>query len=145
MNAILTRTTLMGSGAMLGLIGSNLLFHPMRVLEMSDVIVSDDPGLMSELTGPSGVLIVTAALMLLGAMKLRFANVSLTSGAFVYGSYGIARVIGMVLHGVPSTALITATVVELIMGATLSIIRLRRRSLPTWKGAPSDLKETVVR
>ena len=124
MNQILTRGALTASGAILGLIGGALMFAPKAFLETSHVFIDSDPGLMSELTAPSGILIITGALMILGALKLRFANIALLIGAIVYGSYGLGRLVSMGLHGLPSESLITATVIEFAVAVVLLALRL---------------------
>ena len=124
MSRIVTRSALTGSGAILGLIGGALMFAPKAFLETSHVFIDRDPGLMSELTAPSGVLIITGALMILGAIKLRFANLALLVGALVYGSYGLGRLVSMVLHGLPSESLITATAIEFAAAVVLLALRL---------------------
>jgi len=122
-----TRIALAGSGVILGLIGGALMFSPKAFLEMSHVFVERDPGLMSELTAPSGALIITGALLVLGAVKRRFANLALSTGAIVYGSYGVGRLVSMGLHGVPSESLVTASVIELGFAALLVTLRLIAR------------------
>ncbi|MFK8049392.1 MAG: DUF4345 domain-containing protein [Halioglobus sp.] len=124
MRRVITRTALAGSGVTLGLIGGALMFAPRKFLQMSHVFVEPDPGLMSELTAPSGVLLITSALLLLGAVKLRFANLALLVGALVYGSYGAGRLVSMALHGVPSESLIAATTIELGIAVLLIAIWL---------------------
>ncbi|MHA7901574.1 MAG: DUF4345 domain-containing protein [Henriciella sp.] len=129
MSRILTRGVLTVSGAILGLIGGALMFAPKAFLETSHVFIDRDPGLMSELTAPSGILIITGALMMLGAFKLRFSNLALLIGAIVYGSYGLGRLVSMVLHGLPSESLITATVIEFAVAAVLLALRLSASTL----------------
>lgn len=125
MRRFITRTALAGSSAILGSIGGALMFAPQKFLEMSDVIVVDDPSLMSELTAPSGVLLITSALMMLGAVRLRFADLGLMSGAIVYGSYGLSRLVSIIIHGVPSQPLIAAALVELGVATLLAVLRMR--------------------
>lgn len=124
MSRAITRTVLAGAGALLGTIGGALMFAPKAFLETSHVFIDRDPGLMSELTAPSGMLIIASALMILGAFKLRFANLALLIGAIVYGSYGLGRLVSMVLHGLPSESLITATVIEFAVAVFLLALRL---------------------
>ncbi|MEP4052984.1 MAG: DUF4345 domain-containing protein [Litorimonas sp.] len=124
MRRILTRGVLTASGAILALIGGALMFSPKAFLETSQVFIDHDPGLMSELTAPSGVLIVTGAMMILGAFKLRYVNLALSIGAIVYGSYGFGRLVSMGLHGLPSETLITATVIECAVAVVLLVLRL---------------------
>lgn len=130
MNTLITRITLTGSGAILTFIGGALMVAPKTFLEMSDVIVDRDPGLMSEVTAPSGVLLVTGALMIFGAVKSRFAQLGLMIGAIVYASYGFGRVVSIVLHGMPSGSLVAAMIVELGLAALLIFVSLRDRTRP---------------
>lgn len=128
MKQIVTRLALSGSGALLGLIGGALMFDPKSFLAMNQVLVERDPGLMSELSAPSGVLIATAALMWVGAIKLRFARLALMVGAVIYGSYGIGRMVSLILHGPPSEALVSAMVIEVAVAVLLSALGLTTRS-----------------
>ena len=127
MKRTVTRLMLASSGTLLGLIGGALMTSPKAFLEMSHVFVEPDPGLMSELAAPSGLLILTGALMWIGAIKLRFANLALIVGAVVYGSYGIGRLVAMALHGVPSQSLIMAMVIELGIALVLSALATTTR------------------
>ena len=124
MSRIVTRTVLFGSGALLGLIGGALMLSPKAFLETSHVFIDQDPGLMSELAAPSGLLIIASTLLILGAIRVRFANLALSIGAIVYGSYGFGRLISMALHGLPSDSLIVATVIEFVVAALLVALRL---------------------
>jgi len=120
-----TRIALVGSGALLGLIGGAIMFKPILFLTMSEAVVEHDPNLMSEVTASSGILVTTGVFMMLGALKLRFANMGLTYGAIVYGSYGICRLISQNLHGMPSDQLIIVTQFELGIAALLIALRVR--------------------
>ena len=128
MRQVITRLTLAGSGALLGLIGGAIAFDPQAFLEISHVVIDRDPDLMSELTAPSGLLLVSGALMVLGAFKLRFSQLALMVGAIVYGTYGIGRGISMVLHGLPSESLISATVIEFAIAVCLGALGLTQRA-----------------
>jgi hypothetical protein len=118
---------------MLALIGCALMLFPRAFLETNGVIVDRDPGLMSELSAPSGVLIATCALMLVGAIKPRVTRLALFVGALVYGSCGIGRVISLSLHGLPSESLITATVIEIgiaVLLGGLGVVHRLDQSIP---------------
>lgn len=122
-----TRIALAVAGAMLGLIGVAMMAAPQAFLESSHVIVEADPGLMSELTAPAGLLVLSGGLMMLGAVRLRFAAPALVAGALVYGSYGAGRLVSMALHGLPSQSLIAATGVELGVAALLTALAMTGR------------------
>lgn len=124
MNRLVTRSALATAGALLGGIGGALILVPQDFLAMSHVVIDSDPGLMSELAAPGGILLIASALMLAGAVRIRFAELALAIGAIVYGSYGAGRLISMALHGLPPDSLIAAMVIELGIAATLSALWL---------------------
>lgn len=124
MNGLIARTILAGSGAVLAFIGGNLMFAPNSFVQKSGISVGQDPSLMSELTAPSGLLIIAGAFMIRSAMKQHFARPALLLGAVMYGSYGIGRLVSMALHGVPSEPLVAAAIIELTAAAVLMVLRL---------------------
>lgn len=122
MRQALTRLVLAGSGALLGLIGGSMLFEPQEFLGMSGVEISSDPDLLSELKAPSGLLVIVGVIMLAGSVRIRFANLGLITGGIVYGSYGLARSVGMVMDGFPSGPLMIATAIEVMLAAILLLL-----------------------
>ncbi|WOJ92476.1 DUF4345 domain-containing protein [Congregibacter variabilis] len=126
MSRLITRTTLAICGVILGLIGCALIFSPQAFLQMSNIVVEKDPGLMSELIAPTGILLMSGAFMILGAVQMRFAGLGLVCGAIVYGSYGTGRVVSAVIHGFPSQSLITAALFELCIAALLVALLWRQ-------------------
>lgn len=126
MRQLVTRPLLAGSGALLGVIGFSMLTRTEEFLAMSGVAVGSDPSLLSELKAPSVLLILAGATMLVGSFRKRFADVGLTIGALVYGCYGLARLIGMAIDGLPTGSLLIATVIELVLAAALLGLRLAR-------------------
>ncbi|MEM7494335.1 MAG: DUF4345 domain-containing protein [Pseudomonadota bacterium] len=121
---IIRKTVLAVAGMLLCAIGSALLLVPQSFLETSNIFVGSDPSLMSEISAPSSLLLLTGAFMVLGAFKSRLTNRALSIGAVVYGSYGIGRLVSLMLHGLPSQSLIMAMVIELIAAALLIMLRL---------------------
>ena len=144
MRQILLRGALTVSGAILSLIGGALMFAPKAFLETSHVFIDRDPGLMSELTAPSGILITAGAHMMLAAIKLRFADLALVMGAIIYGSYAFGRLISMLLHGLPSQSLITATTIELAFAVVLVALRLTQPSAARQRLASIDPNEVII-
>lgn len=115
----LTSSILIGAGLLLSAIGSALLVAPVAFLATSQVVVANDPGLISELAAPSVILLAVGVFMIIGAFRARLTHAALLSGAFVYGSYGIGRLAAIVLHGVPSPSLVTAMIVEFVIAGLL--------------------------
>ncbi|MFK8042956.1 DUF4345 domain-containing protein [Congregibacter sp.] len=119
----LTKIALFSSGALLAFIGGSLMFTPKSFLEDSGIVLQPEPSLMSELTAPSAVLIVTALLMIFAAFRARYSSLALLAGAAVYGSYGLGRVISMLIHGIPSQSLLIALCLELGIAVVLLALR----------------------
>lgn len=135
MKRAITRLSLVGAGGIALLIGGALMASPKAFLEMSHVFVDPDPNLMSEMTAPGGVLILTGLLLLVGAIRRRFANLALIIGAVIYGSYGIGRLVSMALHGLPADSLMVATVIELAIAALLGAL---------WATRPDRTGDAIV-
>jgi hypothetical protein len=144
MNRLPTRSALATAGALLGGIGGALILVPQDFLAMSHVIIGNDPGLMSELAAPGGVLLISSTLMLAGAVRIRFANLALVIGAIIYGSYGAGRLISIALHGLPSESLIAAMVIELGIAAVLSALWLASSSRKQQGRSENDFDGVIV-
>lgn len=123
-----TRTILAASGAILAGIGSWIMAAPTVFLATSEVIVEHDAGLMSEVTAPSGLLVMVGALMIFSAIKARLASIGLAAGAVVYGSFGLSRLISLYLHGTPSDSLVVVMWFELTIAMLLLALNLNIRA-----------------
>jgi len=128
-----TRTALAISGAILAVIGSWIMAAPTVFLAISEVIVENDAGLLSEVTAPSGLLIMAGTFMIISAIKVRLASLGLATGALVYGSYGFSRLVSQYLHGTPSDQLVTVMWFELAVATLLLALSPRVQSTPPIK------------
>ena len=120
-----TRSALAVSGAILLVIGSWIMAAPTVFLATSEVIVAHDAGLMSEVTAPSGMLVMVGAFMIVSAIKAHLASLGLAAGALVYGSYGFSRLVSQYLHGTPSDSLVVVMYFELAVAALLLALNVR--------------------
>ncbi len=125
MNHKFKKLVLAISGILLGGIGGSLVITPQAFLAMSNVIIEPDPGLLSELSAPGGLLVLVSIFMILGSVKENFTDLALSLGAWVYGSYGVSRLVGMASNGVPSESLVAATLIELGVAGMLVALKFR--------------------
>lgn len=125
MRTALTRAALAGSGVILGAVGSSIMIVPKLFLATSEAIVEHDPNLLSEITAPSGILMIASAFMIFCATQLRFANLGLICGSIIYGTYGLSRMISMQLHGVPSDTLVVVMWFELGIAVFLLMLSIK--------------------
>jgi hypothetical protein len=65
--------------------------------------------------------------MFAGALRLRYAVISLATAAAVYLSYGLGRVVSVALDGIPHSGMISAAAIEIGIGAVCFVALLRAR------------------
>ncbi|MGL1901628.1 MAG: DUF4345 domain-containing protein [Fibrobacterales bacterium] len=120
LNSFLIITGLIAAG-----IGAGLLCIPVEFEASADVILSNDVNLLSELRATGGGLFASGILIVLGAFIRRLAFTSVIISTVLYLAYGIGRIIGMILDGIPSEGLVQATVLEIGIGVTGVFIFLK--------------------
>lgn len=125
MKPLLPRSILGVSGILLLVIGSAVLFNPESFAAANGIVLPDSPSLLSEYRAPGGLLVASAVLILLGAVRTQFIRLGFALAALVYGSYGVSRLVAMALDGMPSAALTQAMVVELFLGSICLGVLLR--------------------
>ncbi|MFK7738780.1 MAG: DUF4345 domain-containing protein [Planctomycetota bacterium] len=119
------RFLLLLSGLLATAIGAGLLFAPIAFHAQNGIQLRADASLLSELRAPGGALLLAGATMLAGALVRRFAATAAAVGAAVFSSYGVARLVGVGLDGVPNQGIVVATVLELGLGALFAVALLR--------------------
>lgn len=117
MKLLVARSILGVAGALLLFIGLLVLFNPASIASANGVTLSDSPSLLSEYRAPGGMLIVSAVIILIGALRKRFMRLAFSLAAMIYCSYGISRLIGMIFDGMPSASLTQAAIIELVVGS----------------------------
>lgn len=116
MTARVARLVLAISGVVLAWVGIAVLFYPDTFAAANGVLLPDDPSTLSEFRAPGGLLLASAAFVLLAVVRTRHVQAALVLAAAVFGSYGIARLVGFLVDGAPSTALLQAMAAEWCLG-----------------------------
>jgi hypothetical protein len=106
-------------------IAATILFVPSALYGSYGIDIGSNISLASELKAPAGLLFIAGLLMLAGAFRSEFAIPSLATAAGVYLSYGLARILSMAIDGVPHSGLVSAAVIEVVIGA-ISLVDLMR-------------------
>lgn len=113
------------AGLLLVAIGGAILLAPHAFHGGNGIILGDNPNLLSEIRAPGGLLAVSGIVILLGALRLRLRASAVQFATLVYGSFGLARLVSMALDGMPSSSIVGATSLELIV-AFVGLVILRR-------------------
>jgi hypothetical protein len=125
MNHFLTRFLLLFAGLILFVIGAAILLAPHSFFAESGVTLGHDPSLLSEIRAPGGLLLASATVVLLGALRHSMRRQALMLAAMVYGSFGVSRLLSMAIDGMPSESLSWATGIELSFAA-MCVLSLHR-------------------
>jgi len=93
-----------------------------------------DPGanvnLASELKAPAGMLLISGLLMFAGIIRSEFVIPSLGLATVLYLSYGLSRLVSMSIDGVPDSALVSAALLEIVVGLSCyASLRYLRKSI----------------
>ena len=106
-------------------IGGALLFAPVAFEASASINLGENINLLSEIRANGGALLSGGILILLGAFSSKLTHISLILSSLFYLSYGFSRVLSMIIDGIPHDSLLSATVVEIIIGL-LSLFLLNR-------------------
>jgi len=98
-------------------IAAAILFAPEGFYAAYGIEVAGNTNLTNELKAPAGVLFVAGLLMLAGVFRAQLTAVSLTAAAAIYLPYGLSRLLSFALDGVPNSALVSAAIFEIAVGA----------------------------
>ena len=117
MKSSLTVIFLFLSGMLLLVIGGTILLLPHVFYANDGILLGNDPSLLSEIRASGGLLAGSSLVILFGTFRPNLRSLAMILTILVYGSFGISRLLGMVLDGMPSDGLIIATAIELIVAA----------------------------
>ena len=123
----LTRAFLALSGVIAMLIGAAILFVPHAFFATNAIELGPDPNLLSEIRAPGGPLLVAGIVMICGAVRKSLLRVALFTTAIVFSMYAVSRFVSIMLDGIPSSSLIGALIIEIVIGAIAAILITRFR------------------
>ena len=104
-------------GALALAIGAGLTFAPVAFAASNGITLDPSASALSEARAPGGALLALGAFMLAGAWRADLRPAASWVAAGVYLPYGLARLVGLVLDGLPGPGLLVALGLELALGA----------------------------
>ena len=105
------------SGLLLLAIGATILVVPHAFYASDGIVLGSDPSLLSEIRAPGGFLAGSGLCILTGTFRDHLRSLSVLLTVLVYGSFGLSRLLSLVLDGIPSDSLVIATVIEVAVAA----------------------------
>ena len=110
-------------------VGAGMLLVPHAFHALSGITLGSDVNLLSEVRAPGAALLVAGLFILSGAFVERVRHAATLVGLAVMLSYGVSRLISMVLDGMPGTAMIQVTIFEFVLALICGLALLPRRGV----------------
>jgi len=107
-------------------LGTLILLTPVAFYASYGLDLSGQVSLLNEIRSHGLSLIGIGLFILAGAVKARLATMATAVTAFFYLSYGLSRLVGLVLDGWPGQGLVISGAVELAFGSIALLVYLRR-------------------
>ena len=114
--SVFLRAVLVLAGLIGFSVGFGQLFFPVSFEASAGINLGTDTGLLSEIRGAGGSLLLSGILMIYGAFKPSFTSYALLLSAVLYLSYGVSRIYGFVMDGTPNQSFLIVTITELVLG-----------------------------
>lgn len=92
------------------------LLDPNGFLAFSGLELSDDAGVLSELRGSGGIIMVSGFVVSLGVFLHAWSRTAVVLAAMVFLALGLGRLMGLALDGSPGAGVIQGAAIELVFG-----------------------------
>ncbi|WP_338813555.1 DUF4345 domain-containing protein [Bernardetia sp. Wsw4-3y2] len=116
-------------------VGIGQMFFPIAFEASAGINVEGEVSLLSEIRAAGGTLLIAGIIMFWGAFRHSLSSSALFLAILFYLSYGLSRVYGIIVDGIPNQSLVIVTISEITIGLVAYIVYYRLR-----KKTSSDLK-----
>ena len=97
-------------------VGVEILFFPISFYATSGIEIGDNVSLLNEIRAPGGALLISSVLIILGAFVSKLTFTSIVLATLLYLSYGLSRIVSMMVDGRPAEILVYVALLEIIIG-----------------------------
>lgn len=130
-NSKVVRVVLFVAGLIASAIGAAIVVIPVDFYATNGITLGANIGLLNEIRASGGGLFVIGLLIISGSFIASLTFTSLVVSTLLYLSYGISRIISMMVDGMPADGLMQATAVEMITGFICFLMLIKYRSSQT--------------
>ena len=114
-------------------IGASILIAPYAFYASYGIVLAPNPSLLSELRALGAGLAAFGAVMLAGIVKPALRQAAVVAALTIFVAFPAGRVLGLVADGIPSSGILGALVLELVIAA-LCLAAFRRGAGPSVSG-----------
>lgn len=111
-------------------VGVGLVFFPVELQAQNGILIAEHPSHLSETRAPGTAILSASMIILISAFRHRWTQMALGLSTLFFLSYGMGRVLSLVLDGMPAEGLFYAMIGELIIGALCLIALLKVNKIP---------------
>ena len=115
-NSKVLKTILLISGLIASAIGATILFAPGAFYATYGIELGGNLSLLNEIRASGGALLASGILIMSGAFVDKLAFTAAVVSTLLYLSYGLSRVMSIVIDGMPVEGLVQAAVIEIVTG-----------------------------
>jgi hypothetical protein len=115
-NSKILKSLLIIAGLIASLIGAEIFVSPAIFYATYGIDLGGDTGLLNEKRASGGGLLVSGLLIISGAFVAKLSFTAVLVSTLLYLSYGMSRVMSMVIDGVPVEGLVQAAIIEILIG-----------------------------
>src|SRR5690606_16809826 len=109
-------------------IGGSMLFIPVAFEASAGIDLAEDINLQSELRAPGGMILALGIIITAGVFFSKITYFSMQMSCLFYLSYGVARMVGIIIDGLPNDSFLIAMAIELILGGISLLLLYRYRN-----------------
>lgn len=108
-------------------VGGSLLFFPAELQAQSNIIINK-PSQFSEARAPGAAIFSASFIILLGVFREGWRYIALVIATMFFLSYGLGRMLSLILDGRPAQGLFIAMILELFVGllTLLALIKVKK-------------------
>ena len=125
LKTILIIAGLIGAG-----VGGAILFIPEAFHATTGIHLGGDVSLLNEMRASGGALLAGGVLVLSGAWIQNLTFTSIVVAALLYLSYGLSRVLSMIVDGMPDAGLVQVAGLEIVIGlvCVVALAKYRKKA-----------------
>ncbi len=126
-NSRVLKTILFIAGLIGAGVGGAILFVPVAFYASSDIDLGGNITLLNELRASGSALLACGILIISGIFVAKLTFTSAVLSTLLYLSYGLSRILSMLIDGMPVAELVQAAVLEIVIGMACCFALIKYR------------------
>jgi len=126
-NSNVLKVILFISGLIAASVGGAVVFMPAAFYAANGIDLGSNVSLLNEVRASGGALFMAGILIVSGSFFASLRFTATVVSALLYMAYGLSRILGFVVDGLPSEGLVQAAALEIIIGVACILVFIKYR------------------